>query len=228
VIELPSVQELHLAFVEPSYATALMRRLVFPNLQSLTLDFDPDDYTSLIWQLSGPAPNQRYSMCRNIVELKLSGMRCSHEAVGRLYFALHCVIELKLNCHHLDSAFFGCLFAMEISGNGPQAYCIPNLTFLTTSGISGDRMRQLLTLRPMIQHVQMDSKDEVEKEDEAWLRAHTTSFEFFDDSDDEDEDDGTLIVDLTDSGSEGDGVLEEWVDDSDDEDDDGDEDDLEE
>jgi len=117
---------------------------------------------------------------------------------------------------------------MEISGNGPQAYCIPNLTFLTTSGISGDRMRQLLTLRPMIQHVQMDSKDEVEKEDEAWLRAHTTSFEFFDDSDDEDEDDGTLIVDLTDSGSEGDGVLEEWVDDSDDEDDDGDEDDLEE
>ncbi|KAH9980291.1 hypothetical protein BGW80DRAFT_1141959, partial [Lactifluus volemus] len=56
VIELPSVKHLVLAFVEPSYVSALMKRLVFPNLSSLALDFDPADYSSFLEQLARPAP----------------------------------------------------------------------------------------------------------------------------------------------------------------------------
>lgn len=111
VIELPSVRKLTLAFLQPSYASALMKRLVFPNLRVLTLDFDMDsgDYSPFITQLASPAPKQRYSVCQNLVELTLAGMYCSDEAMGKLFFALPNVLRLGLNCHHLDSRVFGFL-----------------------------------------------------------------------------------------------------------------------
>ena len=213
VIELPSVRQLVLAFVEPSYASALLKRLVFPDLLVLALDFDPDNYSRFVEQLAKPAPRQRHSLCHNLLELKLSGMQCSGTALTAFYAALPNLRALELNCYHLESPFFEYLFGMEMEEDGPKGYCLPKLNFLTTSGISGDRMRHLVSRRPTIKHVRMDSKDDVEEEDENWLRANTESFDFFDGSDDEDDDASVLIVDLTDSGSEGDGVPEEWVDD---------------
>ena len=188
VIELPSVRKLTLAFVEPSYASALMKRLVFPNLQVLTLDFDPDDYSPLIAQLTKPAPNQRYSLCENLVELKLLGMHCSDSALYSLYFGLPNVLKLELNFHHLDHKFLGGLIAMEILEDGPKDYALPKLNFLKTSGVSGVRMRHLLTLRQSIKHVRMESKDDLKIEDLVWLPANTESFHLFDGSDDDDVD----------------------------------------
>ncbi|KAH8998599.1 hypothetical protein EDB92DRAFT_1941404 [Lactarius akahatsu] len=218
VIELPSVRQLGLAFLEPSYASALLKRLVFPNLLVLSLDFDQDDYSSfIIEQLAKPAPNQRHSLCHNLVDLKLSGMQCSTTAVNRFYDALSNLVSLDINCNHLRSQFFSSLGAMNLVDE-PHEFIIPKLTTLTTSGISGERVCHLLTQRPKIKHVRMDSEAEMREEDEAWLRAHTESFDFFDNSDDEDDDiasvgsEEILIVDLTDE--EGDGVPGEWVDDN--------------
>ncbi|KAH9002562.1 hypothetical protein EDB86DRAFT_2847286 [Lactarius hatsudake] len=218
VIELPSVRQLGLAFLEPSYASALLKRLVFPNLLVLSLDFDQDDYSSfIIEQLAKPAPNQRHSLCHNLVDLKLSGMQCSTTAVSKFYHALSNLVSLDINCNHLRSHFFAYLGSMNLVDE-PHEFTIPKLTTLTTSGISGERVCNLLIQRPKIKHLRMDSEAVVREEDEAWLRAHTESFDFFDNSDDEDDDiasvgsEGTLIVDLTDE--EGDGVPGEWVDDN--------------
>ena len=192
VIELPSVRKFSLAFVEPSYASALMKRLVFPNLQVLTLDFDPDNYSPLIAQLTSPAPNQRHSVCENLVELKLLGMHCSDRALNSLFFGLPNVLKLELNFHHLDDKFFGCLFAMQILEDGPKDYTLPKLNFLKTSGVSGERVRNLLAQRRSIKHVRMEWTDDLNIEDKAWLHANTESFGLFvgsdDDDDDEDED----------------------------------------
>ncbi|KAH9042147.1 hypothetical protein EDB85DRAFT_1918196, partial [Lactarius pseudohatsudake] len=210
VIELPSVRQLGLAFLEPSYASALLKRLVFPNLLVLSLDFDQDDYSSfIIEQLAKPAPNQRHSLCHNLVDLKLSGMQCSTTAVSRLYHALSNLVSLDINCNHLRSQFFVRLGVMNLVDE-PHEFIIPKLTTLTTTGISGERVCHLLGQRPKIKHVRMDSEADMREEDEAWLRAHTESFDFFDNSDDEDDDiasvgsEEILIVDLTDE--EGDGV----------------------
>jgi len=73
-------------------------------------------------------------------------------------------------------------------GDPASDFCLPKLTTLTTSGISLKRMCHLVSTRPTIKHVQMDSKTVIDKKNEAWLRAHTESFDFFDGSDDEDED----------------------------------------
>ncbi|KAI9465510.1 hypothetical protein BJY52DRAFT_1144222 [Lactarius psammicola] len=220
VIELPSVRQLGLAFIEPSYASALLKRLVFPNLLVLSLDFDTEDYSAfIIEQLASPAPNQRHSLCQNLVDLKLSGIQCSDEALSKFYHALPNLVSLDLNCYHLRPPFFGYLFAMlDLLDPENMKYCLPKLTTLTTSGISGLRMRNLVAERKSIKHVRMDSEAEMEKEDEAWLRAHTESFDFFDGSDDED-DDNTSVGPadlLAESDGEGDGVPGEWVDDDDD------------
>ncbi len=216
VIELPSVRQLGLAFVEPSYASALLKRLVFPSLLVLSLDFDTEDYSSfIIEQLVRPAPNQRHSLCQNLVDLKLSGMQCSDSALSRLYAALPNLVSLDLNCYHLRSEFFGYLLSAVF--NDPQGFVLPKLTTLTTSGISGTRMCHLLAHRPEIKHVRMDSEADMDKEDEAWLRAHTESFDFFDGSDDEDDNVSSVgTADLpAESDEEGDGVPGEWVDDDD-------------
>ncbi len=57
MIEHPSGRQLGLAFVEPSYASALLKRLVFLNLQSLSLNIGPKDY-SFLEQLASSVPNR--------------------------------------------------------------------------------------------------------------------------------------------------------------------------
>ncbi|KAH9028511.1 hypothetical protein EDB84DRAFT_1563088 [Lactarius hengduanensis] len=217
VIGLPSVRQLGLASLEPSYASALLKRIMFPNLLVLSLDFDnfdQDDYSSFITeQLTKPAPNQRHSLCYNLVDLKLSGMQCSPTAVSRLYYALSNLVSLDINFNHLPYSFWLDLFWVNLVDEPHDT--IPKLTTLTMSGLSGASMCHLLTQRPKIKHVRMDSETDMTEEDEAWLRAHTESFDSFDDSDDSDDGAGNediIIRDLTDE--EGDGVPGEWDDDS--------------
>jgi hypothetical protein len=199
VIELPSVKHLILAFVEPSYASALMNRLVFPNLSTLALDFDTFDYSHFLAQLTRPAPNQRHSLCHDLVDLKISGMQCSPAALATFYAALPNLVSLNLNCYHLPRLFFEYLYP-GLSDDGDQvaaAGCyLPKLETLTTSGICGGEMRDLLSKRKAVplRHVLMDSGADVDIEEEDWLRREVETFEFFDGSDDEDDDDDDPVV----------------------------------
>ena len=226
VIELPSVIHLILAFVEPSYASALMNRLVFPNLSTLALDFDTFDYSLFLVQLTSPAPNQRRSICHDLVDLKISGMQCSPAALATFYAALPNLVSLILNCYHLPHLFFEYLYP-GLSDDDELAGCyLPKLETLTTSGICGKEMRDLLSKRKAVplKHVLMDSEAEVSEEDEKWLQKEVETFEFFDGSDDEDDDeDDPVITELDEEementallGEEGDVdmVPGEWIDD---------------
>lgn len=122
-IELPSVKHLVLAFVEPPYASALMKRLVFPNLSTLALDFDAGDYSSFLAQLAQPprppthltttttaTTIQRHALCHTLVDLKISGMQCTEAALAAFYAALGNLASLNLNCYHLPTHFFQLLF----------------------------------------------------------------------------------------------------------------------
>jgi hypothetical protein len=231
VIELPSVKHLILAFIEPLYASALMKRLVFPNLSTLALDFDSGDYSPFIAQLTRPAaPNQHHSLCHNLVDLKISGMQCSPTALATFYAALPNLVSLNLNCCHVPRHFFEYLYPGLGGGDDDDqvAGCyLPKLETLTTSGICGGEMRELLSRRKAVplKHVLMDSADDVDTEEEVWLRREVETFEFFDGSDDEDEDedeDDPIITELDEQEMEdaalagegdGDGLPGEWVDD---------------
>ena len=226
VIELRSVKHLILAFVEPAYASALMKRLVFPNLSTLALDFDTGDYSAFLAQLARPAPHQqRPSVCQNLVDLKISGMQCSPAAVAAFYAALPNLVSLNINCYHVPSQFFEYLFPGASGTKDENGGCyLPKLETLTTSNVSGEEMRALLSKRKAvpIKHLLMDSGADVDIDEEAWLCRHVETFEFFDGSDDEDDDD--LVIGELDEDQEmeneppagdGDGVPGEWVDDND-------------
>ncbi len=226
-IELPSVKHLILAFIEPSYASALMKRLVFPNLSTLALDFDTFDYSLFLAQLTRPAPNQRHSLCHNLVDLKISGMQCLPAALATFYAALPNLVSLNLNCYHIPRLFFEYLYP-GLSDDDEIAGCyLPKLETLTTSGICGGEMRDLLSKRKAVplKHVLMDSAADVDIEEEDWLRREVETFEFFDGSDDEDEDEDDPVITELDEEEMGnaalagegdaDGVPGEWVDDDD-------------
>ena len=239
VIELPSVKHLLLAFVDPSYASALMNRLVFPNLSTLALDFDTFDYSSFLVQLTRPPPNQRHSLCHDLVDLKISGMQCSSIALALFYAALPNLVSLNLNCYHLPRLFFEYLYPCSSGSGGdddgqvaavPELSYLPKLETLTTSGIDGGEMRDLLSKRKAVplKHVLMDSGADVDVEEEEWIRRKVETFEFFDGSDDEDDDDDDpAITELNDEDTDGgdeedtdegdvDGIPGYWVYDDDD------------
>jgi hypothetical protein len=217
VIELPSVKHLILAFAEPSYASALMNRLVFPNLSTLALDFDTFDYSPFLAQLTSPAPNQRHSICRDLVDLKISGMHCSPAGLAMFYAALPNLVSLNLNCYHLPHLFFEYLYP-GLSDDDEVAGCyLPKLETLTTSGICGKEMRDLLSKRKAVplRHVLMDSEADVNEEEEAWLRREVETFEFFDGSDDEDDDeDDPVFTELDEEEGAADGIPGFWIDDN--------------
>jgi len=240
VIELPSVKHLVLAFVEPSYASALMKRLVFPNLSTLALDFDAGDYSSFLAQLARPPPapappsaahqqhqqqpTQRHSLCHNLIDLKISGMQCSKSALATFYAALANLASLNLNCYHLPRHFFLFLFPYVRNTDEYEGCYLPKLETLSTSGVDGDEMRALLRQRIEVplKHVLMDSAADVDVEEEAWIRGRVETFDFFDGSDDEDDedDDDPFITELNAQEMEGaafaaaesDGMPGVWVD----------------
>jgi len=231
VIELPSVKHLVLAFVEPSYASALMKRLVFPNLSTLALDFDAGDYSSFLAQLARPPlvhhhqpTHQRHSLCHNLIDLKISGMQCTKSALATFYAALANLASLNLNCYHLPRHFFQFLFPCVRNTDEYEGCYLPKLETLSTSGIDGGEMRALLRQRIEVplKHVLMDSAADVDVEEEAWIRGKVETFDFFDGSDDEDDedDDDPFITELNEHEMEGaafaaaesDGMPGVWVD----------------
>ncbi|KAI0044403.1 hypothetical protein FA95DRAFT_1562273 [Auriscalpium vulgare] len=195
VVELPSVVTLVLAFHELRYISELMKRLSFPGLKSLALDFDDEDFSSFLTQLAAPAPGRETSFLTGISVLKISGLHCTLSVLDRFYAALPNLTTLSLNCYHLDEVFFHNLFpaghtlAPASKVPRPGGVWLPRLETLTTSGIDGAQMHELIVARRAnpIKRVFMDMDDDVEDDDEAWLRANVEHFEYFEGSDDDDE-----------------------------------------
>ena len=200
-IKLRSVRHLVLAFVEPSYASALMKRLVFPNLSKLALDFRAaggNNYSSFLVQLAtsptttaAAALKRRrhhHSLCHNLIDLEISGTRCTKSALATFYGALVNLASLNINCHRLPRLFYEYLFPYVRETDELQGCYLPKLETLSTTGIDGKEMRHLLRQRieVPIKHVLMDSAVDVNVKDEAWIRRKVETFDFFDCSDDED------------------------------------------
>ncbi|KAI0061718.1 hypothetical protein BV25DRAFT_1805158 [Artomyces pyxidatus] len=200
VVEIPSVTTLVLAFHDCDYISDLMQRFSFPNLKSLALDFDAEDYSTFINQLAGPSPGQTQSFLGGLISLKISGLQCNLDALNKFYSALSNLTALSLNCYHLDEVFFTNLFPPE-HGSAPKSrdvrtgVWLPRLDTLTTSGIDGSQMHELVLARRdhPIKRVNMDMDDDVDERDEAWLRSALEHFDFFEGSEDEDDDENEVV-----------------------------------
>ncbi|KAG5654266.1 hypothetical protein H0H81_005512 [Sphagnurus paluster] len=193
-ISIPSLQELVLCYHEAPYAIALVQKLSVPNVRSLALDFDGEDYTEFVKQLTLPMAGTTKSILSGLEHMKISGLPCDRASIDMMYEQLVGLQTININCSgEEEEELFRRL--MYPAAAGKKIYC-PNLHTITTTGIDGAEMRGFVEARKAagvpIKRLMMSEEDEIEDKDEKWLRAHVEEFDFFEPSDSEEE-----LVDLT-------------------------------
>jgi hypothetical protein len=192
-IELVGLKNLVLAYHAPAYISSLIKLLHMPNITSLALDFESDDFSEFVKQLATPRPGANKSLLKGLEHLKISGLPCGKGTVDVMYEQLGNLrsINLKMNEDFLDDVFFQKLRVPITSASStvPAAFYCPNLDTLTTSGVDGMTMRGFVEARRKagvpVKRVFMSEDDDVDVNDEVWLRDQLETFELYEPSDEE-------------------------------------------
>ncbi|TEB39863.1 hypothetical protein FA13DRAFT_1724077 [Coprinellus micaceus] len=104
-LEVPSLRELKLSHHEAPYATALLTKLHFPNLRTLSMDYEEGgDFTGVIEACSQPlrGVNSRRSLFQTIEEFKLKNMgTVRSSAISGMFEALSGLKHLSLTCFNV-------------------------------------------------------------------------------------------------------------------------------
>ncbi|GLB38500.1 putative F-box-like [Lyophyllum shimeji] len=194
-IEILSLKDLVLCYHEAQYAIALVQKLSVPNVHSLALDFDGEDYSEFVRQLTRPMPKVKKSILAGLEHMKISGLPCDNQSIDMMFEQLGGLKTINLNCSGEEEEQ---LFRRLMKPPANKIYC-PNLHTITTTGIDGAEMRAFIEARKAagvpVKRVMMSDEDEVEEKDERWLREHLEELEFFEPSDSEE------YVDITDAES---------------------------
>ncbi|TCD65488.1 hypothetical protein EIP91_002572 [Steccherinum ochraceum] len=221
-IQLPSVKDFVLAHVECGYGMELVERLAMPKLISLTLDLEEDDHTVFVAALCRPHRITRQPVFANITTLQLNGLGlCMKGTIEEAMAVLQKVTHLRVNFHHVSRDWYEVMFPSEPSSSSTHRINLPRLETFHSIGLIGDELTKLVKARtaagvPLL-HLYVSDEDDVTPEEEHWLEKESglKTFKFFENSDDEDVEDGDLIeVDMEEED------FEDWYDDDEDLDDD--------
>ncbi|KAI0657434.1 hypothetical protein C8Q70DRAFT_935084 [Cubamyces menziesii] len=198
-LALPALTSLALDLEEDDY-TDVLRYLASP--RSLPLPSD-QPRTPLPQLLRGPgvaggAPVR--SLLSNLTSLKIASLPASEATVRDAYRQLDKLVALNLNVSYLAEYWIDLLFPQLDSsggsgsangGTGGGELYLPQLESLTTTGVDGMRMRELVEARAArgrpLKTVLMNQDDDVTSEDEEWLGKHVDRFEYFEGSDEEED-----------------------------------------
>ncbi|KAG6918323.1 hypothetical protein DXG01_015181 [Tephrocybe rancida] len=196
VMEIPSLMDLVFCFHKASYAFALIKKFSLPNVHSLALDFDGEDYTDFVAQLARPMPKSTKSILAGLEHMKISGLPCNKASVELLFRQLAGLKSFNVNCSgEAEEELFKQLLPQKPVAGGSSSpsqriYC-PNLQSITTTGVSGPEMRLFVEARKgagvPLKRVMMSEEDVVDEKDLKWLRAHVEEVDFFEPSDSEEE-----------------------------------------
>lgn len=194
---LPSVTNLVLAFLPPDYVLALVERIRLPNISSLALDFEQDEYKPVLDRLCDTHAGGNKSMLSGIEALKLSGLPCSDvQSLLRAATALQNLKQLSINFHYVDMAWYSILSAPADVPDGnvaPGTVFFPSLEAISITGLAGGSVRVLVEKRIAanmpLKEVYLNQDEDIDDEDQVWLMQNVAVFELFEGSDDEDDDD---------------------------------------
>ena len=220
VITLPSLENLVIAFLDPDYTRQLIERLALPKLVSLALDFEDADGTALMQALTRPSPVTGKSVLNGLRALKIAGVQCfDGTAITEVYAALSNLQALNLNFDFVSMQWYDTLLAQwESVASSNRDPLLPKLDNLTTTGLSGSDVRRLIEARKAIgkpmKRVYMNQDDELEVEDEDWIKENVEEFDYFEGSDEDGEIEDIIIEvpeDLEDVDEEEEGG-DEWED----------------
>ena len=216
-LALSRLQNLVLAYLEPHYLLALLPRLFLPALTELVLDLEEDDFSDFLAYLASPRslpqtpppplslrgpgvagslapPPRPRSLLSGLTALRVASLPCAHEGVVLdAYKQLDKLIALNLNIIYSGAHWFALLVpsptpSTSANTNQNELY-LPRLEALTTTGVDGGGLRELVEARAArgapLREVRMNVDDGIEEEDEVWLRGHLERFDTFEASDEE-------------------------------------------
>ncbi|KAH9891638.1 hypothetical protein C8Q73DRAFT_80790 [Cubamyces lactineus] len=234
---LPALTSLALDLEEDDY-TDVLKYLASPHSLPLSpahqqrlLLSSPSPSTQLLRGpgVAGGAPTR--SLLSNLTSLKIASLPANEATVRDAYRQLDKLVALNLNVVYLAEYWIDLLFPQpdhpggsggpsnsSAGGGGGELY-LPRLESLTTTGVDGMRMRELVEARAArgrpLKTVLMNQDDDVTSEDEEWLGRHVDRFEYFEGSDEEEDVD--MLEEIFEDDEDGD-----WEDADEDEDEDED------
>jgi hypothetical protein len=213
-IHLPLLDALTLRYHSPTYARSLLRFIDSPNLKSLNIDFDEEDYTEFAKDLCKAPFGRSKSLLAGLEHFKLSGLPCSRAMVENMLDELRNLKSLNLNCQGEGEQFFETLLKATTSSSsesgsssapGKKVYC-PTLKEITTAGIEGRQLREFVEGRTKagapIERMFMSENDAIDNASERWLKENLKEFALFDPSDSEEEFEEGLPVEIDDDDNE--------------------------
>jgi hypothetical protein len=232
--EIPSVHHLTLQYDDPLSAGALIQHFYFPNLRSLALDFDSEDYTSFVRKLLVPVKGRSKSILLGLENLKISGLPCDIATVEAMLKQLTNMKVFELNCFGSEELVIFRKLVDPMAGRKkqgetqinaaiaqtlPKIFC-PLLETFTVTSVSESRIKSLVMARKMagvpLKTLRLSYEDCISMGTKEWLKNHV-EVEFFDASDTEEE----VEVDMDeDNGEEEDDDDDESDGEEDDDDDD--------
>lgn len=186
-IMIPSLRDLVLCYHDCQTVISLVEHLDVPNVLSLALDYDDEDYTEFVVELMRPAHGRSRSLLAGLEHVKIAGLPCGPDTVDKFYAQLAGLKTLNLNA---EDVYFEKLLkpgkTTEL-GSSVGIYC-PQLHTVTLTGVDGKEIRELVEARKAAGHplkkVFMCTEDDITSSDEKWLRKNLESLEYFDASDD--------------------------------------------
>ncbi|KZT73800.1 hypothetical protein DAEQUDRAFT_354780 [Daedalea quercina L-15889] len=218
-LALPSLKNLVVAFLEPEYSKHLVERLALPSLASLAIDLEEADGTALLQTLTRPSPTTGKSVLGGLQALKIAGVQCEEGTViADAYAALTNLTALNLNFDFVSTRWYDALIVQwESVASSSKDPLLPKLDSLTTTGLPGKDVRKLIEVRMAmgrpLKQVFMNQDDDLEDEDEEWIKKNVDEFEYFEGSDEENMEIDGIDIDLLEEeegGHEQDG--DEWED----------------
>ena len=227
--EIASVCHLTLQYDDPLSASALIQHFYFPNLHSLALDFDSEDYTSFVRKLLVPVKGRSKSILPGLENLKISGLPCDIATIEAMLKQLTNLKVFELNCFGSEELVIFKKLIDPMAGRKkqgetqinavaqtlPKIFC-PLLETFTVTSVSESRIKSLVMARKTagapLKTLRLSYDDCISMKTQEWLRNHVEVLEFFEASDSEEE----VEVDMDeDNGEEGDEDDEEEEDDDD-------------
>ena len=237
--EIPSVRYLVLQFHEPQYAIMLVQHFHFPNLCDLVLNFDEEDYSSFVRELLVPVKGRSKSILSGLEKLKISGLPCDVATADAMLRQLTDLKTLHLECFGREElVIFKKLIdpsagrrkkeaqAETVPQTVPKIFC-PLLETLTVARVSASQLKALVTARKNagapLKTLRLSYSDHRTTKMDEWLRNNVEVVEYFEPSDDEedevmelemsdeDEDEDESDGDDEDESDEGEGEDEDFA-----------------
>lgn len=148
IIELPSVDDLQLYYHDCQYIQQLMLHLITPNITSLILAYDGEDFTDFARQLTQPMPGKSTSILAGLKSLKLSGLPCDDRTVEKVYEQLNGLENLHLNCSTEEANAFFVALAKKSPGATSGAATTADSASTLTGCLPPTSNSALMTSKP--------------------------------------------------------------------------------